>query len=338
MIEDNLFRFTRRLVDLDSTTGRESPATDFVAACLRQLEGLAVETWPVEPGRDNLFAWRGTPRVVLSTHLDTVPPFFPSREDAEAIYGRGACDAKGIAAAQIFAAIRLLQQGCTDFGLLFLVGEERNSAGAIAANARRAGWDCGSRFLVNGEPTASKMVRAGKGVLRLNLAAHGRSAHSAYPELGESAIEKMLAALERIRALPLPRHPELGPTTLNIGTLAGGQAPNVIPDAAQAELMFRLVEDGAGLRRCIMDAVAGLAQAEFVLEIPPITPRVIPGFPTATVAFATDIPNLAAWGQPLLFGPGAIEVAHTPHEHIAKAELAAGVDAYVAIVRHLQFT
>lgn len=336
MIEDNLYRFTRALVDLDSTTGREAPATTFVAEHLRSHGGFQVEVWPVEGGRDNLFAWSGTPRVVLSTHLDTVPPFFASSEDAMSIHGRGACDAKGIAAAQIFAATELRREGVTNFGLLFLVGEERNSAGAIAANQRRERWDCGSRFLVNGEPTSNQMIRAGKGALRINLNAHGRCAHSAYPELGESAIENLLAALQRIRELRLPQNPELGPTTMNIGTLVGGRAPNVIPDEARAELLFRLVEGGSELRQQVIAAAEGLAEVEVVLEIPPITPRVVPGFPTGTVAFCTDIPKLSAWGEPILFGPGSIAVAHTEHERIDKSELTAAVRAYATIVHHLQ--
>jgi len=336
MIEDKLYGFTRALMDLDSTSGREGPAGEFVAAHLRGLGGLEVEVWEVEPGRLNVFAYCGTPRVVLSTHLDTVPPFIPSREDETAIYGRGACDAKGICAAQVFAAAELLRAGVGDFGLLFVVGEERNSAGADDADRRRRAHDWGTRFLVNGEPTESRMIRAGKGVLRVDVRAHGRCAHSAYPELGESAIAKLLQALSRLQALPLPQHPVLGAATLNIGTLSGGRAPNVIPDQARAELMFRLVEDAATLRAHITTAVAGLAEAEFVLEIPPIELDVVPGFPTGTVAFGTDIPQLRAWGRPLLFGPGSIHVAHTPEEFIAKAELRAAVDAYVAIVRHLQ--
>lgn len=336
MLEDKLFAFTRSLIDLDSTSGREGAAADFVAQYLRALGGLEVELWEVEPGRRNVFARCGTPRVVLSTHLDTVPPFFASREDAHAIYGRGACDAKGICAAQVFAAAALLRAGESGFGLLFVVGEERNSAGALAAARRRREHDFGSRFLVNGEPTDSRMITAGKGVLRVDLRAQGRCAHSAYPELGESAVDKLLAALAQVRALPLPNHPSLGPATLNIGTLQGGRAPNVIADEARAELMFRLVDDAAPLRAAVTAAVAGQASADFILEIPPVSLTVVPGFPTATVAFGTDIPQLAPWGAPLLFGPGSIHVAHTASEFIAKAELSAAVEAYATIVRYLQ--
>ena len=337
MIEDKLFRFTRDLVDMDSTTEREGPVARCVADFLRREAGgaLEVELWPVaagEPDRFNVFARCGHPDVVLSTHLDTVPPFIPSREDATAIYGRGACDAKGIVAAQVFAALELLASGRRDFGLLFVAGEERNSAGAAAANLRPQG----ARFLINGEPTESRIISAGKGALRLDLRAHGRAAHSAYPELGDSAIDKLLLALARIRALDLPSDPELGPTTINIGTLTGGRAPNVIADQASAELLIRLVTPAQDLRARIQAAVAGAAEAEFVLEIPPIRLRTVPGFPTAIVAFGTDIPKLDAWGEPLLYGPGSIQVAHTEGEFIAKAELAAAVAAYARLVAHLQ--
>jgi acetylornithine deacetylase len=333
--EHKLFRFLRELVDRDSTTGREGEVAAHVGAFLEAAGGFAVERWPVEPGRDNIFARRlpvsTPPRVVLSTHLDTVPPFFPSREDAQAIYGRGACDAKGIVAAMIFAALALAHAGLDGFGLLFVVGEERNSAGAFAANRRPQG----ARWLINGEPTESRLIRAGKGVLRLNLSARGRCAHSAYPELGESAILKLLDALDRLRHLALPADPILGPTTLNIGTIRGGRAPNVIPDEAEAEVMLRLVADAAPLKAHIAAALAPTGiEHDYVFEFPPIQLETAPGFPTGTVAFGTDIPNLSAWGRPILFGPGSIHVAHTAGEFIAKAELVAAVDAYARLVRY----
>jgi acetylornithine deacetylase len=334
--EDKLFRFLRELVDVDSTTGREGEVGERVAAFLERAGGFQVERWPVEPGRVNVFARHSAAaplHVVLSTHLDTVPPFFPSREDARAIYGRGACDAKGIVAAMVFAALALARAGDDGFGLLFVVGEERNSAGALAANLRPQG----ARWLINGEPTDSRLIQAGKGVLRLNLAAHGRCAHSAYPELGESAIVKLLDGLDRLRRLPLPADPVLGPTTLNIGTLRGGRAPNVIPDEAEAEVMIRLVADSAPLKAQIADALAPTGvEHDAVLEFPPIRLETAPGFATGIVAFGTDIPNLGAWGRPILFGPGSIHVAHTPDEFIAKAELTAAVDAYARLVRYFR--
>lgn len=336
----DLFALTRALIDIESVTGHEAAVGDYLAAELRRL-GLEVELWPVtepdqppEQRRNNVWARRGRPDVVLSTHMDTVPPFVPSRETADRIHGRGACDAKGIIAAQIAAAASLLEAGEENLGLLFLVGEEKNSAGARAANQHPAG----GRFLVNGEPTSSHMVSAGKGALRVNLVARGVAAHSAYPELGDSAVDKLLAALAKLRALALPSDPILGPTTCNIGTLAGGRAPNVIADFARAELLYRLVAPAAELRAAIAGAVAGLAEAEFALEIPPVRLLTLPGYPTRAVAFTTDIPSLSAWGRPLLFGPGPIEAAHTADEYIDKAELAAAVVAYADIFRKLRAT
>ncbi len=321
-------------MDVDSTTGREGEVAALVAEFLRASGSFdAVEIWPVAPGRDNVFARRGSPRVVLSTHLDTVPPFFPSREEATRLYGRGACDAKGIAAAQIFAALRLAAEGAGDFGLLFVAGEERDSAGALAANARAPQGVC---FLIDGEPTEGKLIRAGKGVLRVKLSAHGRAAHSAYPELGESAIDKLLAALARLQELQLPHDDVLGPTTLNIGTIAGGRAPNVIADHASAELMFRLVSDGEAVRAALKAALAGEVEHEFVLELPTLRLATVEGFETGIVAFGTDIANLGRWGVPLLYGPGSIHVAHTEGEYIEKAELAAAVGVYAALVRRLE--
>ena len=327
----DLFAFTRALIDIESITGNEERAAAFVADFLTRA-GFEVELWDAEPHRPNVFARCGTPTTVLSTHLDTVPPFFPSSEDNDNLYGRGACDAKGIVAAQVFAGLRLKASGATNFGLLFLVGEEKNSTGAIAANRRPVG----SRFLVNGEPTESRMVEAGKGTLRVDLVAQGRMAHSAYPELGESAIEKLLQALERLRHLSLPSHPQLGSTTVNIGTVQGGRAPNVIPDHARAELLYRLVQPALTLRPAITAAVQGWAEAQFLLEISPVFPLVLPGFATSVVAFTTDIPSLSAWGQPILFGPGSIHVAHTEREQISKRELQEAVEAYAAIVRQTQ--
>ncbi|MGH9527655.1 MAG: M20/M25/M40 family metallo-hydrolase, partial [Terriglobales bacterium] len=299
-----LFALVRQLVDIESTTGQEAAVVEFTAAYLRQ-RGWQAEIWPLPPeqgpGRANIFASDGPPRIVLSTHLDTVPPFFPSREDAGWIYGRGSCDAKGIAAAQIFAAESLRAVGIHGVGLLFLAGEEKNSAGACAANERARRQPPGSRFLINGEPTANRMVAAGKGALRVDIRAQGRAAHSAYPELGESAIDKLLEALARLRALPLPADARLGPTTCNIGTLAGGHAPNVVADQARAELLYRLVAPATELRQAIAAAARPSAEAEFVLELPPVFPRVLPGFETTTVAFTTDVPSLGAWGEPLLF-------------------------------------
>jgi len=331
----NVFELTRSLVDIESITENEAAVGAYLLDYLARLAartGGKTERMDVEGARSNVLATWGEPRVTLSTHMDTVPPFFPSREDAEFIWGRGACDAKGIIAAMVAAAEKLLAEGVRNFGLLFVVGEERNSAGAlVAAKATR-----GSKFLVNGEPTESKMALASKGILRYELVARGKMAHSAYPELGESAIEKLLDALEAIRKIPLPRDAQLGPTTMNIGTISGGRAPNVIPDAAKAEIMIRLVGDAQPVRDAFERAVAGRAELVEVLSIPPIRFATVDGLPTSVVSFATDVPVFGTtWGQPLLFGPGSILVAHTLEERISKNELEAAVGTYVSMVKQL---
>ena len=328
----DLFSFTRRLVDMESITGNERRVGEFLVAELTHL-GYGAEKMPVEGDRFNVWATTpqgAQPKIVFSTHMDTVPPFIPSKEDSERIWGRGSCDAKGIIAAQIAAADRLRGEGI-HVGLLFLVGEEKDSQGAQVANQQPRG----SRFLVNGEPTENRLGMASKGTLRAELTAHGRMAHSAYPELGESAIDKLLIALTRLRAMPLPADPQIGPCTLNIGMIEGGRAPNVIPDFARAHLLYRLIAPADDLRRQILTAVKDLAEVNFVLEIPFMRLRTLDDLPTMIAAFTTDIPALTRWGEPLLVGPGSIHVAHTEHEHIEKAQLTAAVDLYCTIAKRL---
>lgn len=323
---------TRELVDIESITGNERGVGEFLHRRLREL-GYEVRLDPVETGRFNVFAVppkQPRPEIFLSTHMDTVPPHFPSREDESRIYGRGACDAKGIIAAQIAAAEKLRQDGPA-VGLLFLVGEERNSAGAQHANQRPAG----GRFLINGEPTGNRLATATKGAMRVELFAEGRMAHSAYPELGESAIEKLLDALQRIRQISLPSDPQLGACTLNIGLIDGGRAPNVIPDHAHAELMYRLIGASDELKRQLVAAAGEQVRVKWGLELPFVRLRTLDGIPTMMAAFATDIPSLTKWGEPLLLGPGSIHVAHTPEEHIEKKELLAAVDLYAEVARRL---
>ncbi|HEY3439121.1 MAG TPA: M20/M25/M40 family metallo-hydrolase [Paludibaculum sp.] len=331
----DVFSLTRTLVDIESITGNEERVGEYLLSLLgdlaRQYDGH-VETMEVEPRRHNVFACFGEPVVTLSTHLDTVPPFFPAREDETFIWGRGACDVKGIIAAMLCAVEQLLAGGTRNFGLLFVVGEEKNSAGAYhAATTPR-----GSRFIINGEPTENKLALGSKGALRYELKASGRMAHSAYPELGESAINKLLDALGRIRAIELPVHPLLGASTLNIGLLSGGRAPNVIPDAAEAALMFRLVDDPAQLREDVAAAAAGLADAHEILCIPALHMGALAGFETTVVAYTTDIPAFqGAWGKPYLMGPGTIHVAHTSEERVPKAQLLEAVTIYQTMVRRL---
>jgi acetylornithine deacetylase len=326
---------TRALVDIESTTGAEARAAEYLFGYLSTLAartGGIAERMPVTPQRFNVLATWGTPFVTMSTHIDTVPPFFASREDHEFIWGRGSCDAKGIIAAMVAAAERLLESGVKDFGLLFVVGEEKDSLGSLAA----AKVNRGSKFLINGEPTENLLALGSKGALRFDLIAHGKLAHSAYPELGESAIEKLLNVLDDVRKISLPCDELLGKSTLNIGTIAGGRAPNVIADAAQAELMFRLVGNSNVVRESLLRAVKGRLEVREALCTEPLRMEAVDGLKTTVVAFTTDIPNFAGvWGRPLLIGPGSIHVAHTEKERIAKKELEDAVGIYEGMVRKL---
>jgi acetylornithine deacetylase len=331
----NVFELTRSLVDIESITDNEKQMGEALFAHLLELAaqyGGYAELIPVEARRNNVLAWWGEPKVTLSTHMDTVPPFFPSREDAEHIWGRGACDTKGIIASMIFAVRELLEAGRMHLALLFVVGEERNSAGALAA----AKSPRGSKFLINGEPTENKLALGSKGALRLELVASGRMAHSAYPELGESAIEKLLDALQEVRRVQLPVDKILGASTLNIGTISGGRAPNVIPDHAQAELFIRLVDSGEQTLAALKQAVNGKAEIREVLTIPAVLLGSLPGLETTVVSFTTDIPALGeSWGKPYLIGPGSIHVAHTLEERIPKAQILEAVDIYKRMVQQL---
>jgi acetylornithine deacetylase len=334
---------TRQLVDIESTTYHEGRAGiflhEYLAAHRYAVERTAVAQPDLAktPGagsgeRFNIYAAMPgiTPDVVLSTHMDTVPPFFGSREDDEFIYGRGSCDAKGIIAAQIAAAERLREAGIK-VGLLFVVGEERDSAGAVLANKSPKG----SKFLINGEPTDNRIAIASKGALRVELRAKGRMAHSAYPELGESAIDKLVEVLHDILAMPLPVEPEIGPATLNIGIISGGYAPNVISDKAEAHLLIRTVGPSDELKKSVAAVVGDRADVDFSLDLPFVRMRKVADMPTMIAKFATDIPALTNWGEPFLLGPGSIHVAHTPHEKIAKKELLEAVDLYVDLATSL---
>lgn len=331
-----LFELTRALIDIESITGNEEGIGfrlfDRVST-LASRYGGHVERSEVEPRRSNVLAfWGDGPAVTLSTHMDTVPPFFSSREDGEFIWGRGACDTKGIIAAMLKAAEALLEKGTRNFGLLFVVGEERNSAGAYHAAAQPRG----SRYLINGEPTENKLALGSKGALRYEILAKGRMAHSAYPELGESAIEKLLDALAGIRRVRLPVDELLGPSTLNIGTIRGGRAPNVVPDEAAAEIMIRLVGDSARIKKAVVKAAGGKAEAKEILEIPALRLGSLPGIDTTVVAYTTDIPAFGgAWGTPFLIGPGSIHVAHTLDERVPKRQLEDAVGIYQHMVSEL---
>lgn len=337
---------TRSLVNIESTSYNEGAVGAYLADFLA-AQRYAVERMPVDqrdPARTqcndagerfNVYAAEPgvTPDVVLSTHMDTVPPFFGCREDDEFLYGRGACDAKGIIAAQVAAAERLREAG-VKVGLLFVVGEERDSAGAKVANANPRG----SRFIINGEPTDNRLALATKGALRVELRAQGRMAHSAYPELGESAIAKLVEALHDVLAMPLPIEPEFGEagtTTVNVGLISGGYAPNVIADKAEAHLLVRTVGPSQEVKEAITRVVAGRAEVSTSLDLACVRMRRVGELPTMVAKFATDIPMLTAWGEPFLLGPGSIHVAHTPDERISKKELLSSIDLYVDLATSL---
>ena len=326
-----VFELTKTLISIPSISGDERQVADYLAEYLTKA-GFQVDLQDAVEGRPNVYARRGDPDVVLSTHTDTVPPYFEFREDAEFIYGRGACDTKGIIAAMLKAAEELIEANVTDFGLLFVVGEEAGSVGARVANS----IPNNSRYLINGEPTESKLALGSKGALRAFLRVRGRAAHSAYPEMGESAIEKLLDVLNDLRRVELPRDNTLGASTMNIGMIQGGVAANVIPPEAEAELMFRVVTSNDSLKRIIERVVDSRAEVEYTFACDPVFTERLDGFETTVVAFTTDIPALTNWGKPLLFGPGSILDAHTANEKISKRELEKAVDVYRQMVMTLK--
>jgi acetylornithine deacetylase len=331
--------FTRQLCEIESTTYNEGAVGDFLADFLAK-RGWYVEKTPIEQPKENLnggprwnvYAGKAdeTPDLVFSTHMDTVPPYIPFSEDADFLYGRGVCDAKGILAAQVAAAETLRAAGYK-IGLLFVSGEERDSAGANAANLVSKG----SRFLINGEPTDNRLALASKGALRAAFRSTGKMAHSAYPELGDSAVHKLVEVLAKVLAMPLAELEGIGPSTLNIGQIHGGHAPNVIADKAEAQVLVRTVTDSKQVRALLVEVAGDLAEVEFTLDTPFVRLRAVEGLPTMVAKFSTDIPQLSNWGEPLLLGPGSIHVAHTPFEKIAKKELLESVDLYVRVAKQL---
>jgi acetylornithine deacetylase len=330
---------TRQLIDIESTTYNEGAVGAFLAEFLAARDFEVEKMHVASKGEDgaatdrfNVYATvpGERPEVVFSTHMDTVPPYFASSEDDETIYGRGACDAKGIIAAQI-AAVERLRAGGVQAGMLFVVGEERDSKGAEVANLQPKG----NRYLINGEPTDNRLGIASKGVLRGAVRATGKMAHSAYPELGDSAVHKLIQALHNVLEIELPKEAGIGASNLNIGLIEGGRAPNVIADKAEAQVMVRLVGPSDDTRAALEKAIAGLAEMEYTLEIPFMRFRTIEGMETMVASFATDIPALTNWGEPLLLGPGSIHVAHTPDEKLAKRELLKAIDLYTEIASKL---
>ncbi|HBB89726.1 MAG TPA: peptidase dimerization protein [Blastocatellia bacterium] len=332
----DLFELTRKLIDIPSVTGDEKAVGELLSAYLGEL-GYNVEWQEVEKDRFNVFATTGgAPRIVLSTHMDTVPPHIAASENEELIYGRGACDAKGIIAAQITAAQRLRAEGVNEVGLLFTVDEEAGSEGARVANDNPLASKC--EYLINGEPTDNKLASATKGSLRLTLKTTGRSAHSAYPEQGDSAIEKLLDVLQDIRQCQWPTDALLGETTCNIGVITGGTRANIIPAEASAILQLRLVSDANGVKSILERVAAGRAEVEYLSVHDPVHLFTVNGFEQCVVRFTTDIPYLARWGQPLLIGPGSIFQAHTDDEYVSKGELRNAVSLYAGLARSLLAT
>ncbi len=321
------------LLAIPSTTRDEGAVVDFVSRWLVARD-WNVTVQEVTPGRGNIWASRKGGGVTLSTHLDTVPPYVPPRREQGRLYGRGSCDAKGIAAAMMVAGDRLVAQGNERVDLLFVVGEERGSDGARLANQLPAT----SKWLINGEPTESVLASGCKGALRVIVRTKGREAHSAYPHLGESAITPMLALLQELQTLPLPVDPILGPCTVNVGLIRGGTEANIVPGACEAEMMVRLVGDTKPVKAALEAWAKGRASLEYGSFIPAQHFHTVDGFATAPMAYTSDIPLLTNWGKPLLFGPGSIHVAHTTEEFIDEAELRASVDAYVKLVSQLLTT
>ncbi len=329
----DIFQFTREVMEIESISWNEGAAGRWLRDYLADA-GFEVEIQPVSDDRVNVYARLGDPIVTFSSHIDTVPPFIGFSEDEQNIYGRGACDAKGVVAAQVFAAKKLKDEGVSNIGLLYVVGEEDGSDGAKAANSIQTR----SRFLINGEPTESRQAMASKGALRVVIEARGKAAHSAYPEMGESAIEKLLDIINDVRTADWPTDAVLGPTTCNIGLISGGRKPNVVPDFAATELMFRTVVSPDDLFMQVVEVVGGRAEVKRGFSLPPIHLHTVKGMehiPTSVVRFGTDIPCLTNWGEPLLFGPGSIHDAHTAHEYIRKQDLLNAVDAYAQMARTL---
>jgi acetylornithine deacetylase len=320
----------RELIDIDSTTGREVAAGKWLEDKLRGL-GYEVSRQRVDDERFNLLAVLGRPNIVLSTHYDCVPPFIPSSVRDGKLFGRGSCDAKGILAAQVAAVERLRSDGERHVGMLFVVGEERGSDGAAAANI----VENGSKFLVNGEPTDNRLGSATRGILRVRLHARGQAGHSSAAEKFESAIEKLIDALVRLRQVELPSDPQLGLTSYSVGLIEGGVAPNVVPANASAEVMFRTVGDAEQVLAALTSLVPTVSVEE-VLVVPPVRLHTVAGFPSTSFPFTTDIPLLDRWGVPLLAGPGSFLVAHTDEEHLEFAEFESGIEIYQRLVPALR--
>jgi acetylornithine deacetylase len=329
----NLFELTTSLMNIPSVSGEEEAVGFFLRDYLQSL-GWTVELHKVSENQNNVIAYlNDTPRVWLSTHMDTVPPFIPPTEDEEKIYGRGACDAKGIIAAQITAAEELRREGIEDIGLLYTVEEERASTGAKAVNLHPLAAKC--EYMINGEPTDNDLAIGSKGTFRLNIKTKGKAAHSAYPEEGDSAIEKLLDILEDLRHTKFPSDEFFGETMVNIGLIEGGAALNVIPPTAEAGLAIRLTTKKQPIEDAVRAIVRDRGEIEILSFSEPVRMLEIEGFNKKVVRFTTDIPHMPNWGKPLLLGPGSILVAHTKDEFVLKKDLEKAVVLYIDLAGRL---
>ena len=332
----NLFELTKSLMNVPSVSGEEEAVGFFLRDHLRSL-GWTVELQKVSENQSNVIAYlNDTPRVWFSTHMDTVPPFIPPTEDDDKIYGRGACDAKGIIAAQVAAAEKLRSEGIEDLGLLYTVEEERSSTGARAANEHPLAAKC--EYMINGEPTDNDLAIGSKGSFRLKIKTKGKAAHSAYPEEGDSAIETLLDILDDVRHTKFPNDDFFGETTVNIGVIEGGVALNVIAPRAEASLLIRLTTPRAPIEEALGNVIRGRGEIEILSCSEPVRMLEVDGFNQKTVRFTTDIPYLTNWGRPLLLGPGSILAAHTKDEFVLKKDLETAVNLYAKLAQYLLTT
>jgi len=326
----DIFRLLEKLVKIESPSGQEHDVITFLSGYLRE-SGFTILLQEVDKGRCNLFATIDEPKIVFTTHVDTVNPYIPYREDGDYIYGRGSCDAKGVMSVQIKAAERLLSEGIKSVGLLFVVGEESGSDGARKANEIRNNCE----YFINGEPTENRLITGTKGAVRIKIKASGKAAHSAYPEQGDSAVLKLLHLFEKWESMDYPEHNVLGKTTWNIGKIEGGVQANVIPDYAEAEVMFRTVVSFEKMKDILEQALSEGISMEYTFTSDPVIMNTAEGFETGVAAFATDVPVLTNWGKPYLLGPGSILDAHTDYEKVKKSDLKKCVVLYTDLTHIL---
>lgn len=316
----------RRLIDIPSVTGEETNVLLALEELLTGM-GLPVERQMVAENRWNIFAgWNGDDTVAFSTHVDTVPPWYPSRVEKEMVYGRGACDTKGIIASMLVAGKQLIERGVKP-SYVFVVGEETDSIGARSATASGAR----ASAIIVGEPTDNHLASGHKGVVSYYLRTRGIASHSAYPERGHSAIHDLLDIIRDIQKEEWGTNDILGDSTLNIGLISGGVALNTFAPDAEASFMHRIVDDGEARRKQVEEVVRGRAEITFQTITEPQFLETLPGFPVKSVNFGTDIPHMRPMGRCFLAGPGSVHDAHTDHECIGIESMDEAVDLYVKL-------